>query len=175
MRPLHPPEPPTLPPWRSPSRSAGRPYYRNRLWNRPPPGTSRTDNSAGELVETEEEETSPELLTELCANIDDMTRNRQPTWAEKLMEAGALDTWQESVCMKKGRLAVKVCALCQPEQTDRVREAFFRHSSTPGIRQHGMLRHILRRESAPVHTPHGTVHVKTSFHARPSPLPESGI
>lgn len=76
------------------------------------------------------------------------------------MEAGALDTWQESVCMKKGRLAVKVCALCQPEQTDRVREAFFRHSSTPGIRQHGMLRHILRRESAPVHTPHGTVHVK---------------
>ena len=120
------------------------------------------------LVETEEEETSPELLTELCANIDDMTPEQTAYLAEKLMEAGALDTWQESVCMKKGRLAVKVCALCQPEQTDRVREAFFRHSSTPGIRQHGMLRHILRRESAPVHTPHGTVHVKTSFmHGRP--------
>ncbi len=120
------------------------------------------------LVETEEEETSPELLTELCANIDDMTPEQTAYLAEKLMEAGALDTWQESVCMKKGRLAVKVCALCLPEQTDRVREAFFRHSSTPGIRQHGMLRHILRRESSPVHTPHGTVHVKTSFmHGRP--------
>lgn len=79
------------------------------------------------LVETEEEETSPELLTELCANIDDMTPEQTAYLAEKLMEAGALDTWQESVCMKKGRLAVKVCALCLPEQTDRVREAFFRH------------------------------------------------
>ena len=95
------------------------------------------------LVETEEEETSPELLTELCANIDDMTPEQTAYLAEKLMEAGALDTWQESVCMKKGRLAVKVCALCLPEQTDRVREAFFRHSSTPGIRQHGMLRHAI--------------------------------
>ena len=66
------------------------------------------------LVETEEEETSPELLTELCANIDDMTPEQTAYLAEKLMEAGALDTWQESVCMKKGRLAVKVCALCQP-------------------------------------------------------------
>ena len=64
------------------------------------------------LVETEEEETSPELLTELCANIDDMTPEQTAYLAEKLMEAGALDTWQESVCMKKGRLAVKVCAPC---------------------------------------------------------------
>ena len=59
------------------------------------------------LVETEEEETSPELLTELCANIDDMTPEQTAYLAEKLMEAGALDTWQESVCMKKGRLAAR--------------------------------------------------------------------
>lgn len=115
------------------------------------------------LVETEEGETSPELLTELCANIDDMTPEQTAYLAEKLMEAGALDAWQESICMKKGRLAVKVCALCLPEQADRVREAFFLHSSTPGIRQHAASRHILRRESAPVGTPYGTVHVKTSF------------
>lgn len=115
------------------------------------------------LVETEEQESSPELLTELCANIDDMTPEQTAYLAEKLMEAGALDAWQESICMKKGRLAVKVCALCLPEQADRVREAFFLHSSTPGIRQHAASRHILRRESAPVGTPHGTVHVKTSF------------
>lgn len=115
------------------------------------------------LVETEEQESSPELLTELCANIDDMTPEQTAYLAEKLMEAGALDAWQESICMKKGRLAVKVCALCLPEQADRVREAFFLHSSTPGIRQHDTCRHILRRESASVCTPHGTVHVKTSF------------
>ncbi|WP_423232089.1 DUF111 family protein [Akkermansia sp. JRP_AM1] len=103
------------------------------------------------------------MLTELCANIDDMTPEQTAYLAEKLMEAGALDAWQESICMKKGRLAVKVCALCLPEQADRVREAFFLHSSTPGIRQHDTCRHILRRESASVCTPHGTVHVKTSF------------
>lgn len=84
------------------------------------------------LVETEEQESSPELLTELCANIDDMTPEQTAYLAEKLMEAGALDAWQESICMKKGRLAVKVCALCLPEQADRVREAFFLHSSTRG-------------------------------------------
>lgn len=115
------------------------------------------------LVETEEEAPSPELLTELCANIDDMTPEQTAYLAEKLMEAGALDAWQESICMKKGRLAAKVCALCLPEQADGVREAFFLHSSTPGIRQHDTCRHILRRESTPVCTPHGTVHVKTSF------------
>lgn len=60
------------------------------------------------LVETEEQESSPELLTELCANIDDMTPEQTAYLAEKLMEAGALDAWQESICMKKGRLAVKV-------------------------------------------------------------------
>lgn len=36
------------------------------------------------LVETEEEETSPELLTELCANIDDMTPEQTAYLAEKL-------------------------------------------------------------------------------------------
>lgn len=115
------------------------------------------------LVETEEQETSPELLTELCANIDDMTPEQTAYLTEKLMEAGAMDAWQESICMKKGRLAVKVCALCLPEQADRVREAFFLHSSTPGIRQHDTSRFILRRENAAVPTPHGIIHVKTSF------------
>lgn len=115
------------------------------------------------LVETEEREMSTEQLTELCANIDDMTPEQTSYLTEKLMEAGALDAWQESICMKKGRLACKICALCLPEQTARVREAFFLHSSTPGIRQYDACRHILRRENASVCTPHGVVNVKTSF------------
>lgn len=115
------------------------------------------------LVETEERETSTEQLTELRANIDDMTPEQTSYLAEKLMEAGALDAWQESICMKKGRLAYKICALCLPEQTARVREAFFLHSSTPGIRQYDACRHILRRENGSVHTPYGAVSVKTSF------------
>lgn len=115
------------------------------------------------LVETEERDLSAERLTELCANIDDMTPEQAAYLAEKLMEAGALDAWQESICMKKGRLAFKICALCRPEEADRVREMFFLHSSTPGIRQYEACRHILRRESGSVETPYGTVNVKTSF------------
>lgn len=115
------------------------------------------------LVETEEQDTATERLTELCANIDDMTPEQTAYLAEKLMEAGALDAWQESICMKKGRLAFKICALCLPEHADRVRTAFFRNSSTPGIRQYDACRHILRRECSTVQTRHGTVGVKTSF------------
>ena len=115
------------------------------------------------LVETEEQDTATERLTELCANIDDMTPEQTAYLAEKLMEAGALDAWQESICMKKGRLAFKICALCLPEHADRVRTAFFRNSSTPGIRQYDACRHILRRECSAVQTRHGTVGVKTSF------------
>lgn len=115
------------------------------------------------LMETAEQDSATEYVTELCANIDDMTPEQTAYLAEKLREAGALDAWQESICMKKGRLAFKICALCLPENTDRVRDAFFRNSSTPGIRQYDACRHILRRESASVRTPHGTVNVKTSF------------
>lgn len=115
------------------------------------------------LVETEEQDTVTEQVTELCANIDDMTPEQTAYLAEKLREAGALDAWQESICMKKGRMAFKICALCLPEDAERVRDAFFRNSSTPGIRQYGACRHILRRECSTVQTPLGEVSVKTSF------------
>lgn len=115
------------------------------------------------LVEMDDQGMNTEHVTELCANIDDMTPEQTAYLMEKLMEAGALDAWQESICMKKGRMASKVCALCGPSSVDVVRRVFFLHSSTHGIRAYDACRHVLHRESIPVETRLGTVRVKTSF------------
>lgn len=115
------------------------------------------------LVETDDAHDAPEQLTELCANIDDMTPEQTAYLTEQLMKAGAVDAWQESICMKKGRMAFKICALCHPGEEGPVRRAFFRHSSTPGIRQYAACRHILHRASSTVETPYGPVSLKTSF------------
>ncbi len=90
---------------------------------------------------------------EWACNIDDMSPERVAYLTEKLLDAGASDAWQEPIAMKKGRLAVKVCALCPPEREQAVRACFFRHSSTLGVRvarmaKYERARHIEAREVA---------------------------
>lgn len=88
------------------------------------------------LLETEGDSGSESRVeaVELAANIDDMSPERLAYLAEKLLEEGASDVWQEAIVMKKGRLAAKVCALCAPELAERVRGCFFAHSTTLGVR-----------------------------------------
>ena len=101
-----------------------------------------------------------EAMSELSANIDDMTAERVAYFCEKLFEAGARDVWQESICMKKGRLAVKVCALAPDAAAAKVRECFFAHSSTLGVREISIMRHSIERNVETVKTSLGEVRVK---------------
>ncbi len=82
-------------------------------------------------------------LVQLEANIDDMTAEDLAYAQELLMRKGALDAWQESIIMKKGRLAVKLCALCNEVKKDSLVDIFLSHTSTLGVRYY-----IVERQEA---------------------------
>lgn len=88
-----------------------------------------------------------ETLCESAANIDDMTGEQLAALAENLFAAGALDVWQEGIVMKKGRLAAKVSALGRPGDLEKIRAAFFTHSTSLGVRTHLVRRAALARET----------------------------
>lgn len=68
----------------------------------------------------------------LECNIDDMTGEGLGYAFEKLMEAGALDVWQQPLFMKKNRMGVKLSVLCR--DADAFAELIFKHTTTLGIR-----------------------------------------
>ncbi len=99
---------------------------------------------------------------EMAVNLDDMTPEHVSYLTEKLFAAGAMDVWQEMIQMKKGRLGVKVCALSSVEAAEAVRAAFFRHSTTLGLREKTVGKYELGREVAELSVSLGTVRVKTA-------------
>jgi hypothetical protein len=94
------------------------------------------------------------------ANIDDMTPQLVAVLCEELLAAGALDAWSTAIAMKKGRPAVQVSALASDHDLASVRETFFRHSTTLGLRLLRAHRETLSRSAAQVATPFGKVSVK---------------
>lgn len=103
-----------------------------------------------------------EKMHEISANIDDMTAEEISFLTEKLFEAGALDVWQESIVMKKNRLAAKVCALVKSDALRKAKDCFFKYSSTIGLRQCEVLRESLKREMMRAKTSLGDVGLKVS-------------
>jgi uncharacterized protein (TIGR00299 family) protein len=99
-------------------------------------------------------------VVRLEANLDDLSPALVAALADALFEAGAVDVWSTPIVMKKGRPALEVTALAAPEGAEAVRRAFFRHSTTLGVRAQGMDRAALARSFATVRTPHGPVRVK---------------
>ena len=106
----------------------------------------------------------PEVVC-VSANLDDMS----PQLAEPLMSAlfgaGALDVWYTPILMKKGRPALQASALCPPPALAAVEAAFFAHSTTLGLRRHGLSRTVLERSLAKVKTAYGEVGVKLAGRA----------
>ncbi|MDB4983529.1 MAG: hypothetical protein JWM82_4281, partial [Myxococcales bacterium] len=96
----------------------------------------------------------------LEANLDDLSPALVAALCEALFAAGAVDVWTTPIVMKKGRAAVEVTALAAPAAVAAVRAAFFRHSTTLGVRAQGMARTVLARAFETVRTPHGPVRVK---------------
>ena len=62
--------------------------------------------------------------------------------------------------MKKGRPALQVSALAPPEVAAAVERAFFRNSTTLGLRRRRMERVVLARSFAKVETRYGAVRAK---------------
>jgi len=92
----------------------------------------------------------------LSTDLDDFSPEYLDPLREALVAAGALDVQVWSTQMKKGRTGFRVEAVVAPADADRVSEAFFRHSTTAGVRRQLAERVTLARREVQVEAADGT-------------------
>jgi uncharacterized protein (TIGR00299 family) protein len=71
----------------------------------------------------------------LSTDLDDLSPEYLDPLREALFGAGALDVQVWTTQMKKGRAGFRVEVTVAPAEADRVADAFFRHSTTGGVRR----------------------------------------
>lgn len=101
-----------------------------------------------------------EALTELSANLDDLSPEIVAFAVERLLSAGALDAWVTPVQMKKGRPGYVLSALAASGMEDVLEKVFFAETSTLGVRRTPYRRRVLDRRCIYVETEYGSVRVK---------------
>jgi uncharacterized protein (TIGR00299 family) protein len=92
----------------------------------------------------------------LSTDLDDLSPEYLDPLREGLVAAGALDVQVWSTQMKKGRTGFRVEAVVAAADADRVSEAFFRHSTTAGVRRQPAMRVTLARRELQVEAADGT-------------------
>jgi uncharacterized protein (TIGR00299 family) protein len=112
--------------------------------------------SQGEIAQN----TSLETISVLEANLDDMNPQVFGYVVERLLEAGALDTFAVPVQMKKNRPGMLLTVLSKPEGAARLTQIIFTETSTLGVRRREEQRHILARKWVNVATRWGDVRLK---------------
>lgn len=103
-----------------------------------------------------------ETVLELSCNLDDMTGEEIGFAMERLLAAGALDVYTESIGMKKSRPGVRLCVLCREAQREKMVKLLFAHTTTLGVREQEMTRWALPRRTETVETPDGPVRKKVA-------------
>ncbi len=101
-----------------------------------------------------------EEVVTVATDLDDLSPEYVEPLRQALTEAGALDVQVWGTAMKKGRPGFRVEALVAPAQVDQVTEAFFRHSTTAGVRSWRSKRVTLPRRQVLVETSAGSAQVK---------------
>jgi uncharacterized protein (TIGR00299 family) protein len=96
----------------------------------------------------------------LEANIDDQTPEALGHAVTTLIATGALDAWVTPIVMKKSRPAFLLSVLTTADDEALVAEAFFRYTTTIGVRRRIVDRHTLDRESVVVDIDRHDVRVK---------------
>jgi uncharacterized protein (TIGR00299 family) protein len=92
----------------------------------------------------------------LSTDLDDLSPEYLDPLREALVAAGALDVQIWSTQMKKGRTGFRVEAVVGAAEADRVADAFFRHSTTGGVRRQSAERLTLARREVQVEAADGT-------------------
>jgi len=101
-----------------------------------------------------------DLVCVLEAQCDDATGQVLAYACQRLLEAGALDTFIVPIIMKKGRPGQLLTVLCRCEDVATLETIVFRETTTLGIRRHEARRSKLTREHVAVQTRFGTIRVK---------------
>jgi uncharacterized protein (TIGR00299 family) protein len=91
-----------------------------------------------------------EVAIQIDANIDDLDPRVWPTVIAAAHDAGALDAWVTPIVMKKGRPAHTLSVLCRPDVVTTMRRVVFAETSTIGIREREVVRHVLQRTMSAV-------------------------
>ena len=97
------------------------------------------------LIETNIDDLSPELVAHAC---------------ERLLEAGASDTWVTPITMKKGRSAITLSVLVSPARRPDVLDLLFAETSTLGVRIHPIAKEALERDFVTVEVQGQVIRVK---------------
>lgn len=103
-----------------------------------------------------------ETIYEVRTNVDDVNPKLIPETIKRLLTAGALDAWAESVLMKKGRPGFVVSFLAPVGRLDELVEVVFHNLPTIGVRYAEVSRRVLPREQVRVETSLGEVTVKVA-------------
>jgi uncharacterized protein (TIGR00299 family) protein len=104
--------------------------------------------------------TSQETVSVLEANLDDLNPQVFGYVVERLLEAGALDTFALPVQMKKNRPGMLLTVLSKPEDAPRLTRIIFTETSTLGVRRREEQRQTLARKWVNVVTRWGDVRLK---------------
>lgn len=101
---------------------------------------------------------------QLETNVDDMDPRLWPHVIDQLLAAGAHDAWVTPILMKKGRPAHTLSVLCSEPVAAELRTVMFTETSTLGIRETTIRKHVLDRQEASVVVEGQTIAVKIGYH-----------
>ena len=123
----------------------------------------------GFIFETSERTSAPHLSPSqemsclLETNLDDCSAELIAHACALFLEAGALDVWQSSITMKKGRSAIRLSLLCRTQDQALFERLIFNHTSTLGVRSSYVGRRVLRRSMYHIPIDRETVRVKVGW------------
>lgn len=100
----------------------------------------------------------------LECNVDDLDPRVWPAVISALLDAGASDAWLTPILMKKGRPAHTLSVLVEPDRADDVRRIVFRQTTTIGLREQPVTKHVLDREMVELEIDGERVAVKVARH-----------
>lgn len=107
-----------------------------------------------------EAEDGGDSVVELSCNVDDMTGEELGFAMERLLEGGALDVYTVPIGMKKSRPGTLLRVMCAPADREGLCALLFRHTTTLGVRECALRRHVLQRQCLTLDTPLGPVRQK---------------
>lgn len=99
-------------------------------------------------------------IVELSCNVDDMTAEEIGFAMERLFDAGALDVYTVPIGMKKSRPGTLIRVMCPADMRQALCRTLLRHTTTLGVRECAMRRHVLDRSAVTFDTPYGPVRRK---------------
>jgi uncharacterized protein (TIGR00299 family) protein len=114
------------------------------------------------IMGSEAGDETPEEISVMETNIDDMSSEILGYTMERLYENGALDVFYTPVYMKKNRPAVMMTVLARPQDEEKLAGIIFAETTTLGIRHSRVARFCLNRDFVTVRTIYGEVRVKTA-------------